>query len=60
MNLKTLYSIKKNSDTKIQSKKLKTGTYEIIKISLSCFDNKRFVSDDETDTLAHFYKDLRK
>ena len=31
---------------KIQSKKHKFGTYEIAKISLSCFDNKRYVLDD--------------
>ena len=32
---------------RIRSKKHKLGTYEIDKISLSCFDNKRFVLDDE-------------
>ena len=31
---------------RIQSKKHEIGTYEIDKISLSCFDNKRFVLDD--------------
>ena len=31
---------------RIQSKKHKLGTYEIDKISLSCFDNKRYVLDD--------------
>ena len=36
----------------IQSKKHKLGTYEINKISLSCFDNKRFVLTDGTQTLA--------
>ena len=36
----------------IQSKKHKFGTYEINKISLSCFDNKRFVLTDGTQTLA--------
>ena len=33
------------------------GTYEIIKISLSCFDDKRFVLNDEIHTLAYFHKD---
>ena len=42
---------------RIQSKKHKLGTYEIDKISLSCFDNKRHVLDDETYTLAYFHKD---
>ena len=31
---------------RIQSKKHKIGTYEINKISLSCFGDKRFVLDD--------------
>ena len=41
----------------IQRKKYKLGTYEIDKISLSCFDNKRYVLDDEIHTLAYFHKD---
>ena len=42
---------------RIQSKKHKLGTYEIDKISLSCFDDKRYVLDDEIHMLAYFYKD---
>ena len=42
---------------RIQSKKHKLGTYEIDKISLSCFDNKRYVLDDGICTLAYFHKD---
>ena len=42
---------------RIQSKKHKLGTYEIDKISLSCFDDKRYVLDDEIYTLAYFHKD---
>ena len=45
---------------RIQSKKHKIGTYEINKISLSCFDNKRFVLDDGIHTLAYVHKELRK
>ena len=45
---------------RIQSKKHKIGTYEINKISLSCFDDKRFVLDDGIHTLAYFHKDLNK
>ena len=41
----------------IQSKKDKLGTYEIDKISLSCFDDKRYVLDDGIYTLAYFHKD---
>ena len=35
----------------------KLGTYEIDKISLSCFDDKRYVLDDGIYTLAYFNKD---
>ena len=42
-----------------QSKKHKLGTYEIDKISLSCFDDKRFVLNDGIHTLAYFHKDLK-
>ena len=37
---------------KIRSKKHKLGIYEIDKISLSCFHDKRYVLDDEIDPLA--------
>ena len=43
-----------------QSKRHKMGTYEINKISLSCFDDKRFVLNNGIYTLAYFYKDLKK
>ena len=42
---------------RIQSKKHKLGTYEIDKISLSCFDDKRYMLDDRICTLAYFHKD---
>ena len=45
---------------RIQAKKHKVGTYEIDKISLSCFDNKRYVLDDGLNTLAYFRKDCNK
>ena len=41
---------------RIQSKKHKLGTYEIDKISLSCFDDKRYVLDDRIYTLSYFHK----
>ena len=34
------------------------GTYEIDKISLSYFDDKRCVLDDGIYTLAYFHKDI--
>ena len=36
------------------------GTYEINKISLSVFDDKRSVSNDGIYTLAYFHKDFKK
>ena len=45
---------------RIQGKKHKMRTYEINKISLSVFDDKRFVLDDGIHTLAYFHKDLKK
>ena len=45
---------------RIQAKKHKIGTYEIDKISLSCFDDKRYVLDNGIHTLAYFHKDSHK
>ena len=45
---------------RIQGKKHKMGTYEISKISLSLFDDKRFILNDVIHTLAYFHKDLNK
>ena len=45
---------------RIQSKKHKLGTYEIDKISLSCFDDKRYVLDDVIHTLSYFHKNSVK
>ena len=42
---------------RIQDKKHKLRTYKINKISLSCFDEKRFVLDDEIHKLVYFHKD---
>ena len=41
---------------RIQSKKHKLGTYEIDKISLSSFDDKRYVLHDGIYTLGYFHK----
>ena len=38
-----------------QGKKHKIGICKINKISLSCFDDKRFALDDGIHTLAYFY-----
>ena len=44
---------------RIQGKKHKMATYEINKISLSVFGDKRFVLNDDIRTLAYFHKDLK-
>ena len=52
--------LKKNNRHKtkrIHAKKHKIGTYETDKISLSCFDDKRYVLGDGIYTLAYFHKD---
>ena len=42
----------------IQSNLHKISTYDINKISLSCFDDKRYVLSDGINTLAYFHKDI--
>ena len=42
---------------RIQSKKHKLGTHEIGQISLSCFNDKRYVLNDWVYTFAYFHKD---
>ena len=61
MNLKTIYLIKSThtQNEKNSRQKHKMGTYEIDKISLICFDDKRFVLDDGIHTLAYFQKKLK-
>ena len=44
---------------RIQSKLHRPGTYDICKISLSCFDDKRYVLDDGGNPLAFFDKDIK-
>ena len=43
----------------IQSKLHRTGTYNVCKISLSCFDDKRYILDDGANSLAYFHKDIK-
>ena len=45
---------------RIQAKNHKLGTYKINKISLSCFDDKRFVLKDGIRKPAYFHEDLKK
>ena len=41
---------------RIQSKLHKIGTCDVCKISLSCFDDKRYISNDGITTFAYFTK----
>ena len=43
---------------RIQSELHQIGTYDLNKTSLSCFDDKRYVLDDEINTLTYFHKDI--
>ena len=45
---------------RIKAKKHKIGTYEIDKLSLSRFDDKRQALDDGVHTLTYFHKDSHK
>ena len=41
-----------------QSRLHKISTYDLNKISLSCFDDKRYALDDGINTLVYFHKDI--
>ena len=43
---------------RIQSSLHEAGTYDINKIILSCFDDKRYVLNDGIKTLAYFHKEI--
>ena len=45
---------------RIQSKLHKIGTYDECKISLSCFDDKKYILDDGANSLVYFHKDIKK
>ena len=44
---------------RIQSNLHGVNTYDVNKISLSCFDDKRYILDDGINTLAYFHKDIK-
>ena len=48
------YNIKR-----IQNKLHRIGTYNFIKISLSCFDDKRYILDDGVNSLDYFHNDIK-
>ena len=49
----------RHSMKRIQSKLHRIGTYDVCKISLPCFDDKRHILDDGVNTLAYFHKDIK-
>ena len=44
---------------RIQSKLHRIGTFGVCKISLSYFDDKRYILDDGINSLAYFHKDIK-
>lgn len=44
---------------RFQSNLYKIRTYDISKMSLSCFDDKKYVIDDGISALAYFHKDIK-
>ena len=44
---------------RIQSKLHRIGTYDVCKIPLSCFDDKRYILDNDVNSLAYFHKDIK-
>ena len=44
---------------RIQSKLHRTGTYDVCKCFLSCFDDERYILDNGINILAYFYKDVK-
>ena len=56
--LDVLFNKKVVKMKRIQSVLHRIGTYDINKISLNCFDDKRHVLDDGIHTLAYFHKDI--
>ena len=43
----------------IQSKLHRIRTYDVYKITLSCFDDKRYVLNNGINSLAYFHKDIK-
>ena len=49
----------RHSMKRIQSKLHRIATCDVCKISLSCFDDKRYILGDDINSLAYFHKDRR-
>ena len=44
---------------RIQSRLLRIGTYDVCKIALFCFDDKRYILDSGVNSLAYFHKNIK-
>ena len=49
----------RHSMKRIQSKLHRIGTYDVCKISVSFFDDKRCILDDDVNSLVYFHKDMK-
>ena len=44
---------------RIQSRLHRIGTYDVCKILLSCFNDKRYILNDGVNSLAYLHKDIK-
>ena len=51
--------IMRHNMKRIQSKLHRVGIYDVCKISLSCFGDKRYILGDGINSLAYFHKNIR-
>ena len=49
----------RHNTKRIQSKLHRSGTYDVCKISLFYFDDKRYVLDDGINSLTYFHKNIK-
>ena len=49
----------RHNTKRIQSKLHRTGTYNVCKISLFCFDDEIYILDDGINSLPYFHKDIK-
>ena len=45
---------------RIQTKLHGVGTYDVCKIFLSCFDDKKYILNDAINSLVYFHNDIKK
>ena len=50
--------IVRHNTKRIQSKRYRLGTYNVSKVSLSCFDNQRYILDDGEGSHSYFHKGI--